>query len=115
MSAGADAHECRQDGGITSSAGFEPVCGSPVITCPLSAVRGSDTIGRKWQEQSAAEIRTEDAMNFEDAGKIIDGEVKKFVEFVEQKVRPKTRREMAQLLRKASKNLTKAAQSLEKQ
>jgi hypothetical protein len=52
-------------------------------------------------------------VNFEDAGKMIDGELKKFVEFVEQTVRPKTRREMAQLLRKASKNLAKAAQSLE--
>lgn len=53
-------------------------------------------------------------MNFEEAGKAIDSELKKFVEFVEQKVRPKTRKEMAQLLRKASRNLTKAAQSLEK-
>lgn len=57
---------------------------------------------------------TEGAMNFEDAGKLMDSELKKFVDFVEQKVRPKTRREMAQLLRKASRNLTKAAQSLEK-
>ena len=56
----------------------------------------------------------EGAVNFEEAGKVIDGELKKFVEFVEEKVRPKTRQEMAQLLRKASKNLTKAAQSLEK-
>ena len=59
-------------------------------------------------------LQTEGAVNFEEAGKLIDGELKKFVEFVEQKVRPKTRQEMAQLLRKASKNLTKAAQSLEK-
>jgi hypothetical protein len=57
---------------------------------------------------------TEDAMNFEQAGKLIDEELKNFVEFVEQKVRPKTRQEMAELLRKASKNLTKMAQSLEK-
>ncbi len=53
-------------------------------------------------------------MNFEEAGKAVDREVKKFVEFVEQKVRPQTRKEMAQLLRKASENLAKAAQSLEK-
>ena len=53
-------------------------------------------------------------MNFEEAGRLIDQELKNFVEFVEQKVRPKTRREMAELLRKASKNLTKMAQSLEK-
>jgi hypothetical protein len=56
----------------------------------------------------------EDAMNFEEAGKLIDQELQKFVAFVEQKVRPKTRREMAELLRTASKNLTKVAQSLEK-
>ena len=53
-------------------------------------------------------------MNFEEAGKLIDEELQKFVAFVEQKVRPKTRREMAELLRTASKNLTKVAQSLEK-
>jgi len=53
-------------------------------------------------------------MNFEEAGKLIDHELQKFVEFVELKVRPKTRREMADLLRAASKNLTKMAQSLEK-
>jgi hypothetical protein len=53
-------------------------------------------------------------MKFEEAGRLIDQELQKFVEFVEQKVRPKTRREMAELLRAASKNLTKAAQSLEK-
>ncbi len=56
----------------------------------------------------------EGVVNFEEAGKAIDSELKKFVEFVEQKVRPKTRKEMAQLLRKASRNLTKAAQSLDK-
>ena len=53
-------------------------------------------------------------MNFEQAGKLIDQELQKFVEFIEQQVRPKTRREMAELLRTASKNLTKVAQNLEK-
>jgi hypothetical protein len=53
-------------------------------------------------------------MNFEEAGKLIDQELQKLVEFVELKVRPKTRREMADLLRTASKNLNKMAQSLEK-
>lgn len=53
-------------------------------------------------------------MTFEEAGKTLDIEVKKFVEFVEQKVRPKSRREMADLLRKASEHLTKMAESLEK-
>jgi len=57
---------------------------------------------------------TEDAMNFEQARKLIDQKLQKFVEFIEQQVRPKTRREMAELLRTASKNLTKVAQNLEK-
>jgi hypothetical protein len=53
-------------------------------------------------------------MNFEEAGKLIDQELQKLVLFVEQKVRPKTRQEMAELLRTASKNLTKVAKNLEK-
>lgn len=52
-------------------------------------------------------------MTFEEAGKAVDREVQKFVEFVDQKVRPSTRREMAELLRKASENLAKMAASLE--
>lgn len=53
-------------------------------------------------------------MTFEKAGKAVDNEVKKFVEFVEKKVRPATRRETAQLLRKASQSLAKFAKSLER-
>ncbi len=52
-------------------------------------------------------------MNFEEAGRAVDREVQKFVEFVDQKVRPSTRREMAELLRKASESLAKVAASLE--
>ena len=54
-------------------------------------------------------------MKFEEAGKAVDREVKKLVDFVEHKVRPATRQEMAELLRKASKNLAKMAESLDKQ
>ena len=55
------------------------------------------------------------AVNFEEAGKAVDREVKKLVDFVENKVRPATRQEMAELLRKASKNLAKMAENLDKQ
>jgi len=54
-------------------------------------------------------------MKFEEAGKAVDREVKKLVDFVENKVRPATRQEMAELLRKASKSLAKMAENLEKQ
>ncbi len=85
----------------------------PFSYCPLSVAHSSDTIGREGGltfRRSRAEVD----VNFEEAGKAVDRELQKFVEFVEQKVRPQTRKEMAQLLRKASKNLAKAAQSLEK-
>lgn len=54
-------------------------------------------------------------MKLEEAGRAVDREVKKLVDFVENTVRPKTRREMAELLRKASENLAKMAENLEKQ
>ena len=52
-------------------------------------------------------------MNFEEAGKAVDREVQKLIDFVETKVRPTTRREMAELLRKASDRLAKMADSLQ--
>lgn len=52
-------------------------------------------------------------MTFEEAGRAVDREVQKLVEFVDQKVRPSTRREMAELLKKASESLSKMASSLE--
>jgi hypothetical protein len=52
-------------------------------------------------------------MTFEEAGRAVDREVQKLVEFVDQKVRPSTRREMAELLKKASENLAKMAAGLE--
>ena len=52
-------------------------------------------------------------MNFEEAGKAVDREVQKLIDFVESKVRPSTRREMAELLRKAAERLAKMADSLQ--
>ncbi len=53
-------------------------------------------------------------MNFEDAGKAIDTEVAKLVEYLDKKVKPATKQEMAQLLKKASDRLAKLAESMEK-
>ncbi|HKS95421.1 MAG TPA: hypothetical protein VJV74_04725 [Terriglobia bacterium] len=52
-------------------------------------------------------------MTFEEAGRAVDREVQKLVEFVDQKVRPSTRREMAELLKKASESLAKMAAGLQ--
>jgi hypothetical protein len=53
-------------------------------------------------------------MKFEEAGRAIDREVAKLVEFLDRRVRPATREEMAKLLRKTSERLAKLADSLEK-
>ncbi len=53
-------------------------------------------------------------MKFEDAGRAIDHEVAKLMEFLDRKVKPSTREEMAKLLRKTSERLAKLAESLEK-
>ena len=53
-------------------------------------------------------------MTFEEAGKAIDAEVAKLVEFLDKKVKPSTKQEMAQLLKKASDRLSKMAEDLEK-
>ncbi len=53
-------------------------------------------------------------MKFEDAGRVIDREVAKLVEFLDRKVKPATRQDTAKLLRKASERLAKLAESLEK-
>ncbi len=52
-------------------------------------------------------------MKFEEAGRAVDREVAKLAEFLEKKMRPATRREMAKLLRRASRHLAKLARSLE--
>ena len=53
-------------------------------------------------------------MKLEEAGRALDREIEKLVEFVEEKVKPATRQEMSELLRKASAQLAKLADSLEK-
>lgn len=53
-------------------------------------------------------------MKFEDAGRAIDHEVAKLVEFLDRKVKPATRQDMAKLLRKTSERLAKLAEDLEK-
>jgi hypothetical protein len=53
-------------------------------------------------------------MKFEEAGKAIDAEVAKLVDYLDKNVKPATKQEMAQLLKKASDRLSKLAESLEK-
>jgi hypothetical protein len=53
-------------------------------------------------------------VKFEDAGRTIDREVAKLVQYVEKNVKPKTREEAATLLRRASRELAKLARNLEK-
>ena len=53
-------------------------------------------------------------MKFEEAGRALDRELEKLVEFLEERVKPTTRQEMSELLRKASARLAKLAESLEK-
>jgi hypothetical protein len=53
-------------------------------------------------------------MKFEEAGKAIDAEITKLVEFLDKKVKPATKQEMAELLKKASERLSKLAESIEK-
>ena len=53
-------------------------------------------------------------MKFENAGRAIDTEIAKLVEFLDKKVKPTTRQETVELLRKASARLSKLAESLEK-
>jgi len=56
----------------------------------------------------------EATVKFEDAGRAIDQEVAKLVNFLNKKVKPATRQETAKLLRRASRNLSKMARNLEK-
>jgi hypothetical protein len=54
------------------------------------------------------------AVKFEAAGRAIDREVAKLVDYLDRRVKPATRQEMADLLRKASKRLAKLAADWEK-
>ena len=54
-------------------------------------------------------------MKFEEAGRAVDREVTKLTDFLDKKVKPATRQEMASLLRRASRHLGKLARNLEKE
>ena len=54
-------------------------------------------------------------MNFEEAGRAVDREVAKLADFVDKKVRPSTRNDLAALLRRASRHLDELAKNLEKE
>jgi hypothetical protein len=53
-------------------------------------------------------------MKFEDAGRTLDREVEKLRKCFDDEVRPKTRQEMAEFLRRSAERLTKLAERLEK-
>jgi len=52
-------------------------------------------------------------MRLEDAGRALDHEIEKLRKFIEQEVRPETRKEMADFLRRASERLTKLAERVD--
>lgn len=52
-------------------------------------------------------------MTFEEAGKSLDHEIARLKVYLEKKVRPATRRDMARMLRQASRRLSKLARELE--
>jgi hypothetical protein len=52
-------------------------------------------------------------MKFEDAGRAVDREAAKLVDFVDKKLKPSTRQEVASLLRRASRHLDEMAKNLE--
>ncbi len=53
-------------------------------------------------------------MKFEDAGKAIDQEVAKLIQYLDKNIKPRTRQEAATLLRRASRELLKLARNLDK-
>jgi hypothetical protein len=53
-------------------------------------------------------------MNFEDAGKALDREFEKVRKYFNDEVRPETKKETAEFLRKSAARLTKLAERLEK-
>ena len=54
-------------------------------------------------------------MNFEDAGRAIDREFDRLRKFFKDEVRPETKKEAAEFLRKSAERLTKMAERLEKE
>jgi hypothetical protein len=54
-------------------------------------------------------------MTFEDAGRTLDREFEKLRKFLNNEVRPQTRKETAEFLRKSASRLMKMAERLEKE
>jgi hypothetical protein len=54
-------------------------------------------------------------MKFEDAGRALDREFEKLRKFLNNEVRPQTRKETAEFLRKSADRPTKMAERLEKE
>ena len=53
-------------------------------------------------------------MKFEDAGRALDRELGNLRKFLDDEIRPQTRQDMAEFLRKAADRLAKLAEQLEK-
>ena len=53
-------------------------------------------------------------MKFEDAGRALDRELDKLRKYLDKEIRPQTRQETAEFLRKAADRLAKLAERLEK-
>jgi hypothetical protein len=53
-------------------------------------------------------------MKFEEAGRALDREFEKLRKFLNNEIRPQTRKDTAEFLRKSAERLTKIAERLEK-
>ena len=53
-------------------------------------------------------------MKFEDAGRTLDRKFEKLRKFLNNEIRPQTRKDTAEFLRKSAERLTKIAERLEK-
>ncbi|MGO8793043.1 MAG: hypothetical protein ACLQVL_37500 [Terriglobia bacterium] len=53
-------------------------------------------------------------MKFEDAGRTLDSEIDKLRKYLDKEIRPQTRQEMSEFLRKTADRLAKLAERLEK-
>jgi hypothetical protein len=54
-------------------------------------------------------------MKFEEAGRAVDREVARVADFLDKRLKPATRQELATLLRRASRHLAELAANLEKE
>lgn len=52
-------------------------------------------------------------MKLEDVGRSLDREIEKLKKYIDQEVRPETRKEVADFLRRASERLTKLAERVD--